>query len=217
MSTLSTPLAQATIGKMRPLNVMRDLLNVADLVELCFHRNMDREGQRYVQQMRAASKDRRFLSWASNSLPLRGYVWEDQKQIVGNISIIPFRKARKTVFLLANIAVHPDYRRRGIARRLTQMGMDQVRRRGSESIWVQVEEDNLGAIKLYEELGFQARALRTTWDANSQLHPQQALSKTISQLGLRVFGRSNISGLQSPTPKSFHGIECQIGKISAPA
>lgn len=178
MTTLSTPLTQAMIGKMRPLNVMRDLLKVADLVELCFHRNMDREGQRYVQQMRAAGKDRRILSWASNSLPLRGYVWEDQKQIVGNISIIQFRKARKNIFLLANVAVHPDYRRKGIARLLTQMGMDHVRRRGSENIWVHVEEDNLGAIKLYEELGFQARALRTTWNALSQLQPKQAPAKS---------------------------------------
>ncbi|NQU29703.1 MAG: GNAT family N-acetyltransferase [Anaerolineae bacterium] len=178
MSTLSASLTQRTIGKMRPLNVMRDLLKVADLVELCFHHNMDREGQRYVHQMRAASKDRHFLSWASNSLPLRGYVWEDQKEIVGNISIIPFRKAKKNIFLLANIAVHPDYRRKGIARLLTQKGMDHVRKRGSEAMWVQVEEDNLGAIKLYEELGFQARALRTTWDAASQLQPKEALVKS---------------------------------------
>jgi|APSaa5957512622_1039677.scaffolds.fasta_scaffold02512_6 ribosomal protein S18 acetylase RimI-like enzyme len=161
MSTLSISLpAEQNIGKMRPLNIMRDLPKVADLVELCFHKNMDREGQRYVQQMRDASLNKRYLNWASTSLPLMGYVWEDQKEIIGNISVIPFRKGN---FLLANIAVHPAHRRKGIARYLTQKGMAYVRQRGAKSIWLHVEEDNHGAIKLYENLGFEIKTHRTTW------------------------------------------------------
>ncbi len=178
MSTISIPLPQKEIGRVRSLNILRDLPKVADLVELCFHKNMDSEGRSYVEQMRRASKDRHYLNWASNSIPLKGYIWEDQKRIVGNISIIPFRKAKKNIILLANIAVHPDYRRKGIAHLLTEKGMDHARQRHAESIWLQVEDSNLGAIKLYETLGFQARSRRTTWNATSKLQPQKIPRKT---------------------------------------
>ncbi len=178
MSTITLPLTQREIGKIRPLNIMRDLSKVADLVALCFKHNMDAEGQRYVQHMRDASRNRRFLNWASNSLPLTGYVWEDQKKIVGNISLVPFRKPGKTIFLLANIAVHPDYRRKGIARLLTEEGMNYAHQRKAESIWLQVEEENLGAVKLYENLGFRTRARRTVWNATSDLRSHQLSEKS---------------------------------------
>ena len=174
------PLIPTEFGKLRPLNILRDLPKVADLVELCFHKNMDSEGKSYVQQMRDASRDRRYLTWASNSLPLKGYVWEDKKCIVGNISIIPFRKAKKNVILLANIAVHPDYRRKGIARQLTQKGIEDAEKRGAEAIWLHVEKNNLGAIRLYKELGFEAHSLRTTWVVNVKLPLKTQKSKKIT-------------------------------------
>ncbi len=176
MSTISIPLPKAEIGKLRALNILRDLPKVADLVEGCFQTNMDSEGRSYIQQIRRASQDRRYLSWAANSMPLKGYIWEDQKRIVGNISIVPFRKAKKNIILLANIAVHSDYRRKGIARHLTQKGIETARKRGADSIWLQVEDSNFGAIKLYETLGFQARTRRTTWNASVSLKPQKSSS-----------------------------------------
>ena len=173
MTTINIALPQTKVGELRPLNIMRDLPKVADLVELCFQHNMDSEGKSYLRQMRRASQDSGYLSWASNSVPLKGYIWEDQKRIVGNISVVPFRKAKKNIILLANIAVHPDYRRRGIARLLTEKGVAQARQRRAKEIWLQVEESNRSAIKIYESLGFQARALRTTWNATSELKPEK--------------------------------------------
>ncbi len=169
-------------GLLRSANIIRDLPKIADLVELCFHKNMDKEGQRYVQQMRSASKNRRYLQWASSSLPMLGYVWEDEKEIVGNISIVPFNKGN---FLLANIAVHPDYRRRGIARQLTQRGIQHVRERGAKAIWLHVEEGNLPAIQLYLSLGFQGQTLRTTWNEKKDHTPTaaQPASQITSKIG----------------------------------
>lgn len=174
-SSLSLPLSVNEIGKARPLNVMRDLSKVADLVELCFQQNMDKEGQSYVEQMRTASRDKRFLNWASTSMPLIGYIWEYQKDLIGNISIIPFRKR---TYLLANIAVHPEYRRKGIARHLTQMGLNYARQHNAESVWLHVEEDNHAAIHLYESLGFQARTRRTTWNTSANFDLPQAVRQT---------------------------------------
>ena len=155
---------------MRPLNVLRDLSAVADLIELCFSPTIDNDGQRYLSDMRRASRDDSFLHWASRmtetaSLPLMGYVWEQEGRIVGNASLIPFRDKGKRIFLVANVATHPDYRRRGIGRALTERVMKQARDRKASSIWLHVRDDNPGAIKLYQDLGFQEIARRTTWQA----------------------------------------------------
>jgi len=95
----------AAPGRMRPLNVLRDLPAVADLIELCFSNTLDPEGRSYIDQMRRNGRDSSFLNWAprvieSVSLPLSGFVWEDSGRIVGNVSLIPFSKAGRKVFLI---------------------------------------------------------------------------------------------------------------------
>lgn len=155
-------------GQLRPLNVLRDLPRVADLIEICFASSMDSEGQSYVQQMRRASRDASFLRWASSaletaSMPLSGYVWEQDGLIIGNASLVPFRYNGRRINLIANVATHPSYRRRGIARALTERAMQHARQRGVNELWLHVRADNPGAIQMYTDLGFEERARRTTW------------------------------------------------------
>jgi len=95
-----------------------------------------------------------------------GYVWEQDGRIVGNASLIPFRTKGKRIYLVANVATHPDYRRRGIGRALTERVMKQARDKRASAIWLHVRDDNPGAIKMYEGLGFQEIARRTTWQAD---------------------------------------------------
>jgi len=153
---------------MRPLNILRDLPRVADLIELCFASNMDSEGQSYVRQMRRASRDASFMRWASNaiegaSMPLSGFVWEQDGRIIGNASLVPFRHKGKRIYLIANVATHPDHRRKGIAHSLTDQAMQHARQRGGDEIWLHVRADNPGTIQMYSDLGFVERARRTTW------------------------------------------------------
>ncbi len=164
---------------MRPLNILRDLPTVADLIELCFANTLDPEGRSYIDQMRRNGRDSGFLNWAprvieSVSLPLSGFVWEDNGRIVGNVSLIPFSKAGLKVFLIANVATHPDYRRRGIARALTEAAMRRAREKHADTIWLHVRQDNPGAIALYRNLGFYERTRRTTWYTSSSGIPQSS-------------------------------------------
>ncbi len=170
MSSITIPVKVNDHPSIRPLNVLRDLPAVADLIELCFSSTMDNDGQRYLSDMRRASHDDSFLSWASHmsetaSLPMAGFVWEQDGRIVGNSSLIPFRDHGKRVYLIANVATHPDYRRRGIGRALTERSMNQARDTNASAVWLHVREDNPGAIKLYEQLGFREVARRTAWYA----------------------------------------------------
>ena len=177
MSSISIPVNTNENPQLRAMNMFRDLPAVADLIELCFASTMDNDGHRYVADMRRASLDDSFLRWANHmtesaSLPLTGFVWEQDGRIIGNASLIPFRDQGRRIYLIANIAVHPDHRRHGIARALTQRAMEHARNKKANTIWLHVRDDNPGAVSLYEQLGFQAVARRTTWTAtpDSQLY-----------------------------------------------
>lgn len=170
MSSITIPVKANEHPHIRPLNVLRDLPAVADLIELCFSSTMDNDGQRYLSDMRRASRDDSFLNWATHmtetaSMPMMGFVWEEKGRIVGNASLIPFRDHGKRIYLIANVATHPEYRRRGIGRSLTERSMKQARDKNASAIWLHVRDDNPGAIQLYEGLGFQEVARRTTWQA----------------------------------------------------
>lgn len=56
---------------------------------------------------------------------------------------------------MMNIAVHPDFRRRGIAQALVESLVKQLRQRGSRCLTLEVRASNSPAIALYEKLGFQ--------------------------------------------------------------
>jgi len=171
MSSITIPVKASDNAYLRPLNVLRDLSAVADLIELCFSPTMDNEGQRYLSDMRRASRDDSFLRWASRmtetaSVPLMGYVWEQDGKIIGNASLITFRNKGRRIYLVANVATHPEHRRRGIGRALTERVMQQARDKKASAIWLHVRDDNPGAIKLYEDLGFREIARRTSWQAD---------------------------------------------------
>lgn len=175
MTSITMPSRGEAHPNLRPLSMFRDLPAVADLIELCFSNTMDSEGKRYLQDMRRAGRDSSLMQWASRaaettSLPLTGYVWEESGRIVGNASLVPFRHNKQKIYLIANIAVHPDFRRRGIARALTEQAMKHAREKKADFIWLHVRDDNPHAIDLYKKLGFIERARRTTWQATTDAH-----------------------------------------------
>ena len=196
MAAITTPILAQT-PQLRPLNILRDLPGVADLVEKCFADTMDSEGRRYLQQMRRAGQDNAFMRWAANavesvSMPLSGYIWEENGEIIGNVSLIPYRHRKKKIYLIANVAVRPDYRRKGIGRALTAAAMRHARRATPAATWLHVRDDNPGAIALYLSLGFQELARRTLWQAKpdrnysmdgSGIHHYQALRQGLAPAG----------------------------------
>jgi ribosomal protein S18 acetylase RimI-like enzyme len=174
---LTLPLAATTFGQARPLNILRDLSAVADLIELCFDKTLDSDGRAQVGEMRRHARNRDFLNWAPHmadaiSLPLSGFVWEDGGRVVGNASLVPFHRWGRRIYLIANVATHPDYRGRGIGRILTEMAMQRAREKGANSLWLHVRDDNPSAIHIYHDLGFRERTRRTEWFAHSGGIPQ---------------------------------------------
>ncbi len=161
-------IASVAEGHLRRLDMRRDLAKVADLVELCFFDTLDSEGKQYLKDMRRAAQNPSFLGWASSladegPMPPSGYVWEEDGRLVGNLSLIPITVQGKRGYMIANVATHPDYRGRGIARMLTVAALEHARARHAACAWLQVREDNPVAIHIYETSGFTERLRRTNW------------------------------------------------------
>ena len=55
---------------------------------------------------------------------------------------------------IMNVAVHPDYRRQGIAEALINKLVEDLKNRGSHALMLEVRASNDPAITLYHKLGF---------------------------------------------------------------
>jgi hypothetical protein len=102
--------------------------------------------------------------------------------LVGNVSIYPASlphgavKALGQMWLIANVATHPEYRGRGIARRLMEASIESIRMRSRSKPAVavlQVEENNTAARRLYESLGFSTERIWNHWRRSSMARVPQ--------------------------------------------
>ncbi len=67
---------------------------------------------------------------------------------------------------MMNVAVHPDYRRKGIARELVTGLINALVEKGVKSLALEVRVSNAPAIALYEQMGFQQVGLRPNYYRN---------------------------------------------------
>jgi ribosomal protein S18 acetylase RimI-like enzyme len=167
MAVLTASLNPAHTG-LRPLDDRRDLYAVANLVEICFSDAMEPEGRRYIRELRLNARTAGFWQVMggfpeSGLNPYAGFVWEDGERVVGNVSLFPFQTLGHSCYLIANVAVHPEFRGRGIGRALTSAGINYARSHHAYAVWLHVRVDNNPAVHIYQALGFQERARRTTW------------------------------------------------------
>ena len=133
---------------------------VAELEKLCF-------SDPWSEQSIASELDNVLALW---------YVALDDDRVVGYIGSQTVCGETDVM----NIAVHPDYRRRGIGQILIEELIREVKNLGSISLTLEVRDSNIAAVSLYEKLGFSqvglrknyyrnpkedARILRKEWDA----------------------------------------------------
>lgn len=156
-------------GRLRPLDLRRDFEELGRLIETAFAEDLERTGVPLQEEL---SMGRRLLPWIgllgrfSSSIRdlARGYVWEDRGRMVGLVMIQPEGLgAERRKWYISTVATHPDYRGRGIARRLMEKALEHIRGRGGELALLNVRANNAPAINLYESLGFKS------FDSTTQL------------------------------------------------
>jgi ribosomal protein S18 acetylase RimI-like enzyme len=152
---------------LRPLNARRDMRAVAEVIEVAFAGRLDSSGRRMIRQMKMLGRIG-WIGWAVAQIILPpaayplGFVWEDAGRVVGNVSLMPAERDPGR-WILANVGVLPEYRRRGIARALVTSAIDLAARRSADELVLQVDVRSDSARRLYESLGFVTQATRTTW------------------------------------------------------
>ena len=67
---------------------------------------------------------------------------------------------------MMNVAVHPDYRRKGIAEALVNGLVEALKRKESRCLTLEVRASNVPAIALYEKLGFSEIGRRKNYYRN---------------------------------------------------
>lgn len=175
----------------REIQAPYDFLPVADLIELCFAATMDEDGRDFLNSLRKAGRNAQTVDWIPGmreqvSYPLQGFVWEEDHRIVGNLSLIPQLYQHQWYYLIANVAVHPDHRNKGIGRELTEHALEHIKSLGSGNAWLQVREDNPTAQRLYQKIGFQEHFRRDTWQSRSVSHASTDLTDSFEITQRRI-------------------------------
>lgn len=85
-----------------------------------------------------------------NLLP--GFVWQEDGRIAG--VVILQQRGTSNNWVVGTVATRPEYRRRGIARKLVEASIEFIREKGGDIAVLDVIDANLPAYKLYESMGF---------------------------------------------------------------
>lgn len=150
---------QSTLSGLRPLDPRRDLSQVADLIEEAFSGELEPGGLAALRDLRMLARMGPLVGLIARSDPymedvLGGFVWIEDNRVVGNVTIQRLDPYGSR-WQIANVAVSPPYRSRGIGRALMEASLERIAQRSGQWAVLQVRASNDLARRMYEQLGFE--------------------------------------------------------------
>ena len=146
--------------------------------ERCF-RPPERFGRRYMREL-------------VNSTEAAAWIAEENGRMAGFAIVEWARQAGGTVAYLQTIEVDPEMRGRGVARELLKRGEDAAKGAGAGLIWLNVDEQNEAAIRLYQSSGYLCRGRQDGYYGRGRA--ALIYEKALSALGSDVRHGSSRSG-----------------------
>jgi ribosomal protein S18 acetylase RimI-like enzyme len=147
----------------------QDVPQITRLIETGFGNVLDYSSRQMLRDVRAvAERGERIWNLSHRIGVLQrdewafASVWDEAGRITGTITITR-RTPERDAWLISNVTVHPECRRRGIARELVRHALDMIRRAGGQKIFLQVDAVNDSAVRIYREIGFVEIGGRTAW------------------------------------------------------
>jgi GNAT superfamily N-acetyltransferase len=168
--------AAGSVNGPRPIDPGRDFPQLLQLLKAVFADEMNSGGRQVFDSALVGSSSP--ILWRMDPFLSRltpGFVWVEDGRVVGNVTLLPTNSPRR--YLVANVAVQSDYRRRGIARALMEVVQKEVVNRGGTEVRLQVDKDNEGAKALYTSLGYTALGTVASWNLLSSRYtlPQESV------------------------------------------
>lgn len=153
------PASKTVQSGIRPFDIGRDLRPVAELIADAFATELDDRGSAALREMRVMSRLGGIIDVLNRTTGefddyFGGFVWVEDGKVVGNITV---QRADKygNRWQIANVAVAPTYRGRGLSRRMMETALDHIGEHGGKWVVLQVYAQNSVARTLYDHLGFQ--------------------------------------------------------------
>jgi len=157
-------------SKIRRVDARQDLIQIAELIQTCFAATLDDDGRRYIEYMRYLGENRlvldQILTQRNKTNIFDGFVWIEEGRVVGNVTMTGMKKHGSFVQVLSNVAVLDKWRGQGVATKLTLTALEASKQSGALEAWLQVREDNPYALRMYQQLGFVSKTIRSTWYIN---------------------------------------------------
>ena len=194
-------------GPLRRLDVWRDLEQVSRLLSVVFGDEaaaMGRNASREFDLLRFAVPVASLHTLFSESFAgvFSGFVWEENGRIVGNVSVGKIDSSGRR-WMIANVAVLPSCRRRGIARQLTQAAIEEAMKRGARAVVLDVRADNVPARDLYLSMGFQFLDCKARFRLGHAIRYDWSVQPGYAVCQLPPYDRSQILPLAlAATPKA---------------
>lgn len=163
----------------RALTLPKDLVPLEDMLVRTFQypdnpewgiqADEEEDISREIKTLRRLWPVIRVMQWMIPSLRdlMRGFVWEEEGQI-GAVVMVQ-RRGKTNTWGVGIVGVLPEFRRRGLARKLLTRALADLRQRGAQYINLGVISKNVPAYGLYKSLGFEHYSSVLDLD----LHPEQ--------------------------------------------
>ena len=128
-------------------------------------RQMTQEDLPQVQQIISQSFGRIFQFFANHSVQEEGQVLVSEKQgrILGFAKLIEFQVGDAKYGCILWIAIHPEFRRKGVASALTAEGTRRLKQDGGNAVFASTQRRNLGALSVLRLQGFRKMGFRELW------------------------------------------------------
>lgn len=143
----------------RPFDIGRDLRPVARLIAEAFADELDASGEAALRELRMLGHMSgliRLLTRGTGELQdiFSGFVWVEEGRLVGNVTVHR-AGSQSGRWQIANVAVSPAHRGRGISRMLMETALEYIDEMDGNWAVLQVRQSNPIALGLYERMGFE--------------------------------------------------------------
>jgi ribosomal protein S18 acetylase RimI-like enzyme len=179
----ATLTSQKTAGHLRKMN-LGEFDRFTTLIETAFAEDQAREGRSFRDEVRDLNKLLPLFRVMFAVMPgLENYfytlVWDVDGRFA-SAATISRQGSDVQRWTIANVATHPDFRGRGLARTLVNAALERIRAQGGRYALLDVRADNEPAYRLYRSLGFLHLETSTTLKGDARPTPRWGVGQGVA-------------------------------------